>query len=73
MTRQKFDVFGKIMVVERDGTRWRVFDLGTDGKRSPSTAVIPDFVQEDEVGQYLGDLFHEAARPRHPSVRRLPD
>ena len=61
------------MAVEKHGGEWRVFNLGADGKRSPAGVVIPDFIQEAELGQYLDDLFHEAARPRHLSVTRLPD
>lgn len=67
----KFDVFGTLMAVERHAEGWRVFVLGSDGKRSPADVVIPDFVQDAELAQYLDDLFHEAARPRHPSVKRV--
>ena len=37
--------------------------LGQNGKRSPMDIVIPSFVEEDEVGQYLADLLHELATP----------
>jgi hypothetical protein len=33
--------------------------------------VIPDFVTEDELGQYLFDLFHESASPSNGEVTRL--
>jgi hypothetical protein len=71
--RLKFDVFGTVMAVERHGTGWRVFGIGNDGKRSAVNVAIPDSVEEHELVQYLDDLFHEAARPRHPAVVRLPD
>jgi hypothetical protein len=69
----KFNVFGTVMAVERHGDAWRVFSVGNDGKRSPANVAIPSSVQEAELAQYLDDVFHEAARPRHPSVTRLPD
>ena len=71
--RIKFDVFGTVMAVERRGAAWRVFIIGSDGKQSPANVAIPDFLDEAELAQYLDDLFHEAARPRHPAVVRLPD
>ena len=71
-TPQKFDVFGKIMIVEPSTNGWQVFVLGGDGKRSLSDVVIPDFVQEHELGQYLDDLFHELATPTNPCIRPLP-
>ena len=32
---------------------------------------VPDFVAEDELAQYLADLFHESATPARPEVRRI--
>jgi hypothetical protein len=68
----RFDVFGRILVVERFGDRWQAFDAGSDGKRSHADVVIPHFVEEAELAQYLDDLFHESATPQHNCVRRLP-
>ena len=70
--RLTFDVFGKRMQVELCANGWRLFLLGADGKRSPLEASIPVFVTENELEQFLGDLFHENATSRHPYVRRLP-
>ena len=70
-TRHKFDVFGKIMIVEPSANGWELFVLGHDGKRSLADVVIPDFVQEYELAQYLDDLFHEMATPANPCVRPL--
>jgi len=72
-TSIKFDVFGTLMAVEWHGTAWRVFTIGSDGKRSPANVAIPDFIEEGELAQYLDDVFHEAARPRHLTVVRLPE
>ena len=68
----RFDVFGRLMLVERRGGEWRVYQLGGDGKRSLiRDLAIPGSLSEDELGTYLADLFHEYASARHPEVRRL--
>jgi hypothetical protein len=68
------DVFGRMMAAERADGRWRLYDVGTDGKRRPAAdAVVPDFVGEDALVQYLADVFHESATGRHPEERRIPD
>jgi hypothetical protein len=69
--RIKFNVFGRRMLVEGSAGNWRLYALASDGKRSPLDIPIPDFVTEGELAQYLGDIFHESATPRHPDVRRL--
>jgi ABC-type multidrug transport system ATPase subunit len=35
--------------------------------------VVPDFVEEAEIAQYLFDLFHESAVPGKGDVRRIGD
>ena len=72
-SRLKFDVFGKTMVAESSDDGWQLFVLGADGKRSRSEVVVPDFIREDELEQFLDDLFHEMATRERPSVRRIPD
>lgn len=64
----RFDVFGKRVGVERTSDGWIACWLGNEGKRRPAEFVIPDFVAEDELAQYLRDLFHESASPQHPDV-----
>lgn len=64
-------MFGREMSVERSARGWELYYAGTDGKRRPADVVIPSFVTEAELVQYLDDLFHEAATARHPAVRRL--
>jgi len=72
--RVKLDVFGRLMLAERTPSGWELFDLGSDGKRRLARdIVVPDFVSESELDQYLADLFHESATSRHPAVKRLPD
>lgn len=69
----RLDVYGKPMLAERTTAGWQLYEPGADGKRRALNVVVPDFVTDDELVQYLDDLFHEAATPRHPSVRRIPD
>jgi hypothetical protein len=69
--RLRFDVFGRRIDVERNEENWVAFVPGTDGKRRPAQIAIPPELNADEVGRYLGDLFHESASPKHPTVRRL--
>jgi hypothetical protein len=59
------------MQVERDASGWRLFRNGGEGKKSPMQVSIPEFIVEDELGQFLDDLFHENATPTHPAVRRI--
>jgi hypothetical protein len=67
----RFNVFGKLIGVERTPTGWATLFLGDDGKRRPGDFIVPDFIAEDEVAEYLRDLFHESASPHNPDVKRL--
>jgi hypothetical protein len=60
------------MIVEKCGDEWRMFNEGSDGKRSRVDVVIPPFVEETELARYLDDVYHEPATPRRGRVRRLP-
>jgi mannose-6-phosphate isomerase-like protein (cupin superfamily) len=71
-TQHRFDVFGKIMIVDRTESGWRLRVQGSDGKWGPANVVIPEFVPEHELAQYLDDVFHESATPGRPCVLRLP-
>jgi len=68
----KFDVFGRQMIVERQGGKWQLFRCGAEGKRAPvHEVVIPDSLAEHEIRQYLDAMFHEYATERHPDVKVL--
>jgi hypothetical protein len=71
LARIRLDVYGTPMLAEHDGTGWRLFETGTDGKRRELNIAVPDFIGEAEIDQYLDDLFHEAATPAHPCVLRI--
>jgi len=70
----KFNVYGRVLAVEKSGPGWTLFDVGSDGKRRiANDMVVPDFVGENELAQYLGDMLHEHATPGHPQVVPLPE
>lgn len=69
----RFDVFGRRIGIVRVETGWAAFVLGEDGKRRPADFPVPAFLAEEDLQQYLADLFHESASRAHPEVtRRLP-
>jgi hypothetical protein len=68
----RFNVFGRLYLVRREHGLWQAYALGADGKRSRAALVIPDFIEESELEQYLYDLFHESAAPGNGDVRRVP-
>lgn len=67
----RYNVFGRIVLIRREGPLWQAYELGADGKRSPAGFVVPDFIDEVDMEQFLFDLFHEAATPGNGDVRRL--
>ena len=69
----RYNVFGRIVAIEREGDVWQAYAVGADGKRSPAPFVVPDFVEENEIAQFLFDLFHESATPGKGDVRRIAD
>ena len=71
MQGHRFNVFGRIVTIQREGAVWVVYSIGADGKRAPAGFVVPAFIEEDELEQYLFDLFHEEATPTNGDVRRL--
>lgn len=70
-TRHRFNIFGRIVDIERAGPHWKAFAVGNDGKRAPGGFVVPDDIEAEDLGQYLFDLFHEEARPGNGDVRRI--
>jgi hypothetical protein len=72
MSLIRFNVFGRVLAVRRDGGSWRVYSVGMDGKLGDTGIVIPDFIAESQLEQYLADILHESARPGMDDVRRIP-
>jgi hypothetical protein len=71
MNGPRFNVFGRLFLIQREGDLWQAYALGADGKRSPAGFVVPEFVEDSELEQYLYDLFHESAIPGNGDVWRL--
>jgi hypothetical protein len=67
----RFEVFGRRIDVERTADGWTAFVPGDDGKRRLAQIAIPPELKSDDIGQFLGDLFHESATPKYPNVRAL--
>ncbi|MBV1775667.1 hypothetical protein KSF73_08040 [Burkholderiaceae bacterium DAT-1] len=67
----KYNVYGRILVITATEAGWQVAFEGADGTRRPADIIIPDFIEADELGQYLEDLYHEHATPRNGDVVRI--
>jgi hypothetical protein len=67
----RFDVFGHRIDVLRTDEGWRAVFPGGEGKARPANITIPSELGSGEIAQYLADLYHESASPRHPTVRLL--
>lgn len=68
-----YDVFGRHIGVLRKEDGWQVFRVDvTERKFSRMFDIaIPDDMPEDEIADWLGDIFHEAATEHHPDVKRI--
>ena len=71
MTELKFNIFGTLIAVTGSYGDWRAFYLGTEGKRRPADFIVPRDVMEDDLCEYLADLFHENATPRNCNAVQL--
>jgi hypothetical protein len=68
----KLEVFGKQVLAMRTNEGWSMFYLSDDGKKRPAYDIlVPDFVNESEIENFLADICHEWATERNNSVRRL--
>lgn len=72
MQEYRFKVFGKLVAITGPKSKRQAFYLGPEGKRRPADFVVPADVADDDLAEYLGDLFHEDATPRNSTVERLP-
>jgi hypothetical protein len=71
MTEFRFNVFGTRIAIMETKTGWTPYFLGPDGKRRQADFVVPSFIEENDLAQYLGDLFHESATPANNKVTRI--
>lgn len=73
MQQQKFvfNVFGRLLAIERADGRWRCQAIGSDGKRGRVDLAIPAELEPVELAQYLYDIYHESATPGNGDVFML--
>jgi len=66
--RYVFNVFGKVVAIERVIKGWASYVIGPDGKRGPLELAVPSEVTHEELAQYLYDIYHEHATPTNGDV-----
>lgn len=68
-----FKVFGRYIGVKPVGQGWQVFRVDMSERKYSRLyeIIIPDDLEEDEIADWLGDIYHEAASPQHPDVVRV--
>ncbi|TFW27324.1 DUF7661 family protein [Massilia horti] len=71
MREFRFNVFGTLIAITGSAGAWQAFHLGADGKRRPADFIVPSDIAEDELSEYLADLFHEQATPKKGTVERI--
>jgi hypothetical protein len=72
MKELRFNIFGTLIAVTGTPGAWRAFVLGNEGKRRPADFIVPGDIAENELCEYLADLFHENATPRNSTASKLP-
>lgn len=71
MKELKFNIFGSFIAVRGSPGAWSAFYFGAEGKRRPADFIVPGNLAEEELCEYLADLFHEDATPRNHSATQL--
>lgn len=65
----RVSVYGRDLHIQRIDNRWRVTDIGNEGKmRAARDIRIPDGLAMSDLTLYLADLLHEHASERYPDV-----
>ena len=71
MSELRFNVFGRLVAIVGSQGSWTAYSLGPDGKRGAADFVVPNFLAEYELCQYLADLFHESATRSNGDVFQI--
>ena len=70
MKNFKIDVFGKKIQAIFSDNWWIIYYLSSDCKRRlANDIIVPSFIKESEIENYLADLCHEWATDKYPEVR----
>ncbi len=68
----KLEVFGRQVMAAKSGQGWQIYCLSEDGKRRPALDImVPAFVTESEIVNFIADLCHEWATDKYPEVRQI--
>jgi len=68
----EFDVFGKLMSVQRKDNEWLLFiKTGTGMRIRVYDVIIPPDLKENELANFLSDMYHEYGNENKPEVRKL--
>jgi hypothetical protein len=68
----KLNVYGRKMEIVKSAENWKVFFLGDEGKKRPVyDIIIPQDLKENEIINYIDDLFHEWATPLNNKISQL--
>ena len=71
MKEFRFNIFGSLIAIIGSDCAWRAFYLGAYGKLRPADFVVTNDVAEDELCEYLADLYHENATPRNSNAVQI--
>lgn len=71
MAEHRFNVFGRIIAICGEQGYWSAWVLGSEGKRRKADFIVPTFMPEEELCDYLLVLFHEDATPTNGDVFRI--
>ena len=71
MSEHRFNVFGRLIAIVGSQGSWTAYALGSEGKRGPAGFIVPNFLAEDELCQYLADIFHESATRSNGDVLQI--
>jgi hypothetical protein len=71
MNELRFHVYGRLFAITGESGAWTAFVLGAEGKRRPAEFIVPGFLAEDDLCEYLADLFHESATPTNGDVYQV--
>lgn len=69
----RVDVYGRFQLeIVREGDRWAAFRLDCGKRMRLPELAIPAHLEEQEIAEFLDDLYHEASKPGQ-SVRVLTE
>jgi len=71
MSELRFNIFGRLVAIVGRPGEWTPYSLGSEGKRGRTGFILQNFLAEDELCQYLADLFHESATPTNGDVYQI--